>query len=159
MTVALALFTYAMALVLANLSVSHFGPASTPINAFFLIGLDLSLRDWLHERIRPLEMLGLVVGAGLISYGLDQSTGRIALASCAAFTLSGLADWGAFCAIPGPWIRRSMGSNVVGAGVDSILFPTIAFGVLMPWVVLAQFVAKVAGGAVWASLLNRWRKA
>jgi hypothetical protein len=35
---------------------------------------------------------------------------------------------------------------VAGAAVDSLLFPTLAFGVLMPGIVLAQFVAKIAGG-------------
>jgi hypothetical protein len=42
--------------------------------------------------------------------------------------------------------------------VDSLLFPTIAFGALMPHIVAMQFVAKVAGGAVWTWLLGRWIK-
>jgi hypothetical protein len=45
--------------------------------------------------------------------------------------------------------------HVAGAAVDSLLFPTIAFGALMPHIVLAQFVAKVAGGAFWAWLISR----
>jgi hypothetical protein len=39
--------------------------------------------------------------------------------------------------------------------VDSLIFPTLAFGVLMPHIVALQFAAKVAGGAIWASLLQR----
>ena len=49
-----------------------------------------------------------------------------------------------------------MGSNVVGAAVDSLIFPTLAFGALMPAIVLMQFAAKVAGGAMWATLMNRF---
>jgi uncharacterized PurR-regulated membrane protein YhhQ (DUF165 family) len=51
---------------------------------------------------------------------------------------------------------RSIGSNVVGAAVDSLLFPTIAFGVFMPHIVVAQFVSKVAGGAVWAWIFSKF---
>ena len=55
-------------------------------------------------------------------------------------------------------MRRSMGSNVVGAAVDSLIFPTLAFGALMPAIVLMQFAAKAAGGAMWAALMNRFVK-
>lgn len=41
---------YISALVIANLLVAHFGPWFSPINAFLLIGLDLSLRDYLHDK-------------------------------------------------------------------------------------------------------------
>ena len=40
---------YLAAIVLANLSVAHFGPASTPYNAFLFIGLNLATRDRLHD--------------------------------------------------------------------------------------------------------------
>jgi len=39
--------------------------------------------------------------------------------------------------------------------VDSLIFPTLAFGALMPHIVAMQFVAKVAGGALWSWLLNK----
>ena len=42
-----AIVVYAVAMIVANLTVAAFGPAVTPINAFFLVGLDLTLRDWL----------------------------------------------------------------------------------------------------------------
>jgi hypothetical protein len=52
------------------------------------------------------------------------------------------------------------GSNVVSSGVDSLIFPTLAFGQLMPVIVIGQFAAKVLGGAVWffiiAVLKNRF---
>ena len=65
-----------------------------------------------------------------------------------------LVDWAAFARLRGSWLRRANGSNVAGAAVDSLLFPTIAFGALMPHIVALQFVAKVAGGALWAWLLR-----
>jgi len=43
-TLAIAVFVYATAMTLANLSVAAFGPWVSPINAFVLIGLDLALR-------------------------------------------------------------------------------------------------------------------
>jgi hypothetical protein len=40
---------YLAAIVAANLSVAYFGPASTIVNAFLFIGLDLTARDRLHD--------------------------------------------------------------------------------------------------------------
>ena len=60
----IAVIVFLIAIVLANLSVAYFGPVSTPFNAFLLIGLDLSLRDHIHEKWHGkklgLKMLGLV---------------------------------------------------------------------------------------------------
>ena len=155
MTLGIAIAVYAIAMTLANLSVAAFGPSVTPINAFVLIGLDLALREWLHVRLKPWQMGGLIVATGLITYGLNPSAGQIAIASAAAFTAAAVVDWGTFTRLKGSWLFRANGSNVAGAAVDSILFPTIAFGALMPTIVLAQFVAKVAGGAVWALIITR----
>jgi len=145
---------YALAMVLANLLVSWFGPAVTPINAFVLIGLDLALRDWLHMRLRPLQMAGLIVGTGFVTYFLNPDAGRIAFVSFISFVVAGIVDWQVFKAVTGSWFKRSNISNTAGAAVDSVLFPTLAFGSLMPEIVAAQFVAKTVGGAVWAYLLK-----
>ena len=51
-----AIAIYAIAMTLANLSVAAFGPAISPINAFLFIGLDLTLRDWLHVRLKIWQM-------------------------------------------------------------------------------------------------------
>lgn len=144
---------YLAAMIAANLLVVAFGPAISPINAFFLIGLDLALRDWLHVRLRVWQMGALIAATGALTYVLNPAAGQIAIASACAFTASSLVDWGAFTRLRGSWMFRANGSNVVGAAVDSLLFPTIAFGMLMPQIVAMQFVAKVAGGAVWAWLL------
>jgi queuosine precursor transporter len=151
----LAILIYASAMTLANLSVAAFGPRVTPINAFVLIGLDLALRDWLHVRLKPWQMGALIACTGLLTYALNPAAGMIAIASSVAFTAAALVDWATFARLRGSWLYRANGSNMAGAAVDSLLFPTIAFGALMPGIVAAQFVAKVAGGAVWSWLLLR----
>lgn len=153
MTLAFALFVYATAMTLANLSIATFGPASIPWNAFFLIGLDLALRDWLHVRLSRWQMLALIAASGLLTWLLNPAAGHIALASAAAFTAAAVADLLAFQALRGSWLARSAGSNVVGAAVDSLVFPLVAFGSLK--FALPMFAAKVAGGLLWAWLLSR----
>ena len=156
MRLVLAVLLYTAAMVAANLSVAAFGPAVTPLNAFLLIGLDLSLRDWLHVRLRPWQMLALIGATGALTYLLNPAAGIIAVASAVAFTAAALADWAVFARMPGSWLQRANASNVAGAAVDSLLFPTIAFGAFLPHIVALQFVAKVAGGAMWAWVLRRW---
>lgn len=146
---------YILSMTAANLLVAQFGPVISPILAFFLIGLDLSLRDYLHERMRALQMLAMIATGGALTYLLNPAAGMIAIASASAFTASALTDWAVFAKVPGSWMRRANASNVAGAAVDSLVFPTIAFGALMPHIVLMQFAAKVAGGAVWAYLIDR----
>ena len=151
----IAAFFYVAAMLLANLLVSKFGPAISPVLAFSLIGFDLSMRDWLHIRLRAWQMAGLIVVAGALTYLLNPAAGMIAVASSVAFTAAALVDWATFTRLRGSWLFRANGSNVAGAAVDSLIFPTLAFGALMPHIVALQFVAKVAGGAIWAALLAR----
>ena len=151
----LAIVIYAVAMTLANLSVAAFGPAISPVNAFVLIGLDLALRDWLHVRLRAWQMLALIVAAGALTYLMNPAAGKIAVASSAAFTAAALVDWMTFARLRGSWLMRANGSNLAGAAVDSLIFPTLAFGALMPHIVALQFMAKVAGGALWAWVLAR----
>lgn len=151
----LAAFLYVAAMLLANLLVSKFGPAISPVLAFFLIGFDLSMRDWLHVRLRAWQMVGLIGVAGLLTYTLNPAAGMVAVASAVAFTSAALVDWATFTRLRGSWLFRANGSNVAGAAVDSLIFPTLAFGVLIPHIVALQFVAKMAGGAIWAALLAR----
>jgi len=56
------------------------------------------------------------------------------------------------------WSVRANGSNVVGATVDSLVFPLLAFGAALPSIVAAQFVAKIVGGMVWALLIARFAR-
>lgn len=148
---------------LANLTVAWWGPGWSIVNAFILIGFDLASRDrlhdrWQHNRIVP-KMGALIAAGGLISWALNSGAGQIALASTVAFVLAALADTVTYVAL-GKRARlvRMNGSNVVGAGVDSLVFPTLAFGGLMWWVTLGQFAAKTVGGFIWSLILTRGRK-
>ena len=152
---------YIAALVAANLLVAWLGPWFSLVNAFVLIGLDLSLRDKIHDLWEgdnlALKMGGLIATASVVSYAINPATGMIAFASLAAFSLSMVADAVAYQYLKGKdWIVRANGSNIAGSAVDSLVFPTIAFGGLMIEIVLLQFVAKVAGGFVWSYLLKKY---
>ena len=158
MSIYFAVVVYVIAMTLANLSVAAFGPSVTAINAFVLIGLDLSLRDWLHVRLKVWQMGLLILITGLLTFALNPAAGQIAVASAVAFTVAAIVDWGTFVKLRGTWLIRANGSNIAGAAVDSVIFPTIAFGALMPEIVVVQFIAKVVGGAVWVWILSRFVK-
>jgi uncharacterized PurR-regulated membrane protein YhhQ (DUF165 family) len=151
---------YIATLVVANMVVAYFGPASTPVVAFVLIGLDLTLRDRLHDQWQGRQlwprMLALIATAGILSYLCNPTSGPIAIASVVAFGLAALADAIAYHLLAGrSWSVRANGSNVVGAAVDSLVFPVMAFGAALPSIVFAQWVAKVVGGMVWALVIAR----
>ena len=150
-----AIFTYAIAMTLANLSIATFGVWVSPINAFIFIGLDLALRDWLHIKLKMWQMGALIASTGLLTYALNPAAGMIAIASALSFMLAAVADWAVFTKITGSWFKRANVSNVAGAAVDSVAFPTIAFGVLMPEIIAMQFISKVFGGAIWSLVLRR----
>lgn len=162
MSTRIAATVFVAGITIANLTVAHFGPWFSPINAFLLIGLDLTLRDWLHDRWRnQLWKIGaLIVAAGAISYMLNPAAGRIAIASVTAFTIAATVDAIVYHRlIDMKWLVRSNGSNLAGAAADSIVFPLVAFGLFpgVAVVIALQWFAKVSGGAVWALILNRWR--
>lgn len=146
---------YVLAICAANFSVHVFGPLVTPLNAFLFIGLDFVIRDKLHERIGIMRMFCLISIAGVISFAVNPATDMIAIASVAAFALAATADATVYQAlIKKPWLVKSNGSNIAASAVDSVVFPLIAFGAFLPWVVAGQFIAKVFGGAIWSWLLR-----
>jgi hypothetical protein len=151
---------YIAALVAANLLVAWLGVWFSLVNAFVLIGLDLSLRDKLHDLWEgdklPMKMGGLIATASIVSYAINPATGMIAFASLAAFSLSMVADAFAYQYLKGKnWLIRANGSNIAGSAVDSVVFPTIAFGGLMLEIVALQFIAKVGGGFIWSKVLEK----
>lgn len=151
---------YLGAIVAANLAATHYGPSATIALAFLFVGLDLTCRDRLHDQWRgknlTARMGALIATGGVISYALNQGAGRIAIASCVAFTAAAIVDAITYTALRNyrP-LQRSNGSNLPAALVDSILFPTIAFGVFAPAIIVGQFAAKVLGGLVWSLILFR----
>lgn len=155
---------YLMAAVIANLAVYHFGPSALPFTAFFLVGVDLGSRDYLHERWKGsflLPRLGLLIASGsLLSYLAVPGAGLIAVASFAAFLSSGIVNTLFYHALSNQrLILRMNVSNLFAAINDSIVFPLIAFGGIYFDVALSQAGAKFLGGLLWsflfATLLGR----
>ena len=151
---------YLAAIILANLLVAKFGPRVTVINAFLFIGLDLTARDGLHDawggRGLFWKMAALIATGSALSFWINRDAGRIAVASLVSFALAGGMDALIYQRLRNyAWIKRVNGSNILSALVDSVTFPTLAFGAFLPLVVLGQFTAKVFGGFIWSLLLRR----
>lgn len=150
---------YLGALIAANFSVLTFGATITPITAFLLIGLDLTLRDVLQARLSPWSMLAVILGAGALTYLISNDAEGIAVASSCAFVASSLIDWAVFSALRGrSWFVRSNASNFAAAVVDSLLFPFLAFGGFFPVIFFGQLAAKFCGGMLWASFIGDYSK-
>ena len=152
---------YLVAIVLANITVTLFGPQIAVMNAFLFIGLDLTARDRLHDRWHGknllLKMSLLIAGGSVISYLLNRNTGPVALASFLAFASAATVDTIVYHKLGNypKWLRVN-GSNVPSAAVDSFVFPVLAFGFPLLWdIILDQFAAKVLGGFCWSFLLPR----
>ena len=158
MTTYLLVLAYLAAIVAANLLAVELGPEVTIYTAFALIGLDLTLRDRLHDRWEhdrlALRMGALIAAGSALSFLANRDAGRIALASMVAFALAAAVDalvyyWRR----RDRWLERSNASNVAGALVDSLVFPTLAFSAWLPEITFGQFTAKVAGGLVWTLVI------
>lgn len=159
---------YLAAIIVANLTVAHWGPQAAIYNAFFLIGLDLTTRDALHDlwHGKLVRNMALLIAAGsVLSYllglalGSGPFVGRIAVASCAAFAAAATADAIAYHLLRRrPWHERANQSNIVGAAADSFVFVALwPFGFQFS-LAFTLFAAKVAGGVVWTFVLARRRK-
>jgi queuosine precursor transporter len=147
------------AIVAANLTLTNWGPAWIIPNAFLLIGLDLVTRDRLADfwgTTRWAKMIALIAAGGALSYWLNRSAATIAMASVIAFSCAELAEAIFYHLFRRQqWVERAPKAALVGAAVDSILFPTIAFSGFVFAVSFGQFVAKVAGAMVWTWVVAR----
>lgn len=172
---------YLAAIVAANLSIAHWGPKAAVYNAFLFIGLDLVTRDRLHDLWggkgftlhllfgeslyipRLLSNMALLIASGsVLSYvlgiwlGTGPFVGRIAVASAIAFGAAAVADSLVYHYLRRKsWYERVNGSNIVGAGVDSLVFVALwPFGFQFTYA-FTLWAAKVAGGVTWAMILKR----
>jgi hypothetical protein len=154
---------YLAAVTTANLLAAAYGPAVTPWTALALIGLDLTCRDTLHHRWQhrrlPLRMAALLATGSLLAWAANHHATRVAVASAAAFALASATDALVYATRrQRPWLDRANTSNLAGATVDSVVFPTLAFGGLLPPIVAGQLAAKVLGGAAWSLVLHPRRR-
>lgn len=153
---------YLVAIVAANLVAAAFGPAASVVNAFLFIGLDLTTRDKLHEAWHGnklfSKMAALIAVGSILSWLLNRNAGPIALASFVAFGAASAVDTVVYQWLyKMPWSVKVNGSNTASAAVDSLVFPSLAFGGIMWEITLGQFAAKMIGGFVWSLIIGKTR--
>lgn len=151
---------YLLAIVLANLLATAFGPWATPFIAFVLIGFDLTVRDFIHEKWRGRFLLSrltvLIVLGALLSFAFNPGSQQVAWASALAFGCAAIVDTALYLSV-----RRYgqplavMVSNFFSAITDTIIFLWVAFGVFSPWLLLLHIVAKSGGATVWYNILKK----
>jgi len=153
---------YLSAIVAANLittaGVRAGHPEVSVYTAFALVAFDLVARDLLHDWFtgrRRLAVLGALIAAGsALSYIANPDSAEIAKWSALAFAAAMIADGLVYHAARRlPWIERSNASNIAGAIVDSAVF-CAALGFPF-YIAFGQTTAKIAGGLVFALLLER----
>lgn len=157
--IAVLVAAFLAAIVIANLTLTHWGPSAIIPNAFFLIGLDLVTRDRLADfwgTTRWFKMGLLILAGGLLSYWVNADAAKIAVASMIAFASAevGEAVFYHLCRRQ-PWTERAPKAALVGALIDSVVFPTLAFGAFVFSTSFAQFAAKVGGAVVWTWVIAR----
>lgn len=153
---------YLIVIVSANLLISHFGKSAVYWVSLLLIGFDLTARDRLHEAWQMQGLvwkMGLLIFIGsLLTWGINKDAEQIAKASMIAFACAAGADTIIYQLLHkyGYFVKVN-GSNIVSAAIDSLVFPTIAFGGFLPIITFGQFMAKVVGGAVWAWAIRKMK--
>lgn len=151
--VAILVAVFLAAIIAANLTLTHFGPGWILPNGFFLIGLDLITRDRLSDfwgTTRWKKMALLIAAGGALSYWLNRHAATIAVASVVAFCAAELVEATVYHILrKQPWRDRAPKAALFGAIVDSIVFPTLAFGVFSFTISFGQFCAKLAGAVFW----------
>lgn len=150
---------YVGSILTANLTVNRFGPEVIPLVSFFLIGLDLTSRDYLHERFSgtpETKIFGLIALGGVGAYLVNSGAEWVAIASVSAFVASGIVDTGVYSYFSDrTYPQKANLSNLAGSIADSALFCSLAFGAF-PWAWFAlQCFTKFAGGAVWVWVFDR----
>jgi hypothetical protein len=152
-------FTYLLAIISANLIVSHFGTIAVLPVGFCLVGFDITTRDLLHEvwvKKRWLKLGCLVAVGSLLSWILNSSSGQIALASFIAFASAGVLDTLTYAILHNKvYLIKVNGSNLISSLADSTLFLTIAFG-FTPLLILEQFIVKFIGGFAWSLIVRKY---
>lgn len=152
---------YLFSVVAANLLVAQFGAPITPLVAFVFIGLDITTRDKLHDSWHKnhlwLRMAALILSGSAFSFLLNRAALQIAIASFVAFAVSGIIDALVYQLLGKlTQFEKTNWSNLASGAVDSVLFPSIAFGWPPSYeIVYGQATAKIAGGLFWSLIIFR----
>jgi len=124
------------------------------------IGFDLTCRDYLHETWKDdnlwVKILALIGIGSVLTAIVNINAYRVALASFLGFSFAGLVDTFVYGRlIDQNWKIKVNGSNVFSSFTDSFLFISIAFGSVMPLLILLQFLVKALGGLAWSPMVGR----
>lgn len=102
-----------------------------------MFGVTFTLRDMLHRFGRKTVYTTIAVGALVnlaVSFALDIPL-RIILASFTAIVIAETVDTEVFHALrKRRWWVRAVSSNAIAVPLDTLLFTTLAFGGILPWV-------------------------
>lgn len=152
---------YLAAIVAANIVVAHYGPEAIIYNAFALIGLDFCTRDALASfwgEQRWLKQGALILAGALLSWIASDEAAKIALASGISFACAESVEATVYYLLRRrPWLEKANTSAIPAAIIDSIVFPTLAFGTFVWATSFSLFVAKLAGAFVWSVIIGRIR--
>ena len=125
------LAAYVGTIVTANWASTHWnalyvGAVAVPAGTLWA-GLTFTLRDLLHECLGPRGVLAAIAAGAGLSWLLASP--QIAVASVLAFTVSELAGSIVYGRLRA-WsvVGAVIGSNLLGLGIDSVLFVPLAFG-------------------------------
>jgi uncharacterized PurR-regulated membrane protein YhhQ (DUF165 family) len=144
---------YVGTIVTANWASTHWsallvGAVAVPAGTLWA-GATFTLRDLLHECIGPRGVLAAIAAGAGLSWLLASP--QIAVASVLAFTLSELAGSLVYSRLRTRSVLGAViGSNLLGLGIDSVLFVPLAFGsfAFVPGQILGKTVATVLTVAV-----------
>jgi queuosine precursor transporter len=117
------------------------------------------LHEAWHKDNLVIKMALLILSGSAISYLINANAGRIAVASFISFALATIAD----TIVYSIFFNRTKlvkinASNIASSLVDSVAFPTIAFGSFMPIIAIGQFITKMVGGFIWSLILTKKHK-
>jgi hypothetical protein len=120
--VAVLVAAFLVAIVVANLALTHWGPSAIIPNAFFLIGLDLITRDRLADfwgTTRWIKMTGLIAAGGAISYYVNRHAATIAEASVISFAAAEICEAIAYHVLRNNQGRRPRSPRLMADEIDA----------------------------------------
>lgn len=153
---------YLLAIVVANLSVAHFGQIALVFTGLVLIPFDFVTRDLLHDRWKFRDLykrIGLLILSGaIITTILNADAINVAFASVVAFSAGTLCNTFLYSKMYHlDRVLRMTRSNAVTSVIDSTVFPLLAFGFIDIRITIAQILFKTAGAYAWALVVRRLR--
>jgi len=145
---------YLASVVLANVTVTLW-PWMAYVNAIVFIGADLTLKDRFQIRYAWWQVFCIILAGGFITVILNTAFWPIALASSAAFLVSGIVDYIAFALVKRSVVQKIIVSNIFGSFADSLVFAILAPFPFTWGFVVIMTILKWIGGAITVAILAR----